>query len=306
MAIPTSRTKEKALITIDPEKCTGCGQCVEVCKDFSIVIENGKAKAGSDPAFGCIGCGHCMAICPEDAIQIAGREISPDDLFKLPEHEGTADYNQLLNLLQRRRSIREFQNIPVEQEKINKIIEAALTSPMGLPPSDVNVMILGNKEIVRQFAGDFCKYLNSMKWLVSGWFLLLMRPFWGKANDEMFKGFIKPLFDIYIKNMNKGTNYVNYDAPLAMYFYGSPYADPADPVVAATTAMYAAESLGLGTCMLGGIHPFIQNGKKAEKFRKKYGIKFTSKEGLFVIFGYPAVQYNKGIKRSFASVTLLK
>jgi len=87
-----------------------------------------------------------------------------------------------------------------------------------------------------------------------------------------------------------------------MYFYGSPYTDPADPIIAATYAMIAAESLGLGTCMLGAVHPLIQNGKKAQKFREKYGIKYTSREGLIVIFGYPAVQFRKGIKRTFACV----
>lgn len=60
-----------------------------------------------------------------------------------------------------------------------------------------------------------------------------------------------------------------------MYFYGSPYTDPADPIVAATYSMIAAETLGLGTCMLGGVHPFIQKGRKAKEFRKKQGIKIS-------------------------------
>jgi len=88
---------------------------------------------------------------------------------------------------------------------------------------------------------------------------------------------------------------------LLIYFYGSPYSDPADPVVAATYAMIAGESLGLGSCMLGAIHPFIQNGKRARRFRESHNIKYKSREGLFVAFGYPAVKYSKGIKRTFAS-----
>ncbi|MCE1201819.1 MAG: hypothetical protein LWX09_06935 [Bacteroidia bacterium] len=86
-----------------------------------------------------------------------------------------------------------------------------------------------------------------------------------------------------------------------MYFYGSPYTDPADPIVAATYAMIAGESLGLGSCMLGAVHPFIQNGPKAAAFRKKHHIKYKSREGIFVAFGYPSVKYAKGLKRSFAS-----
>lgn len=70
----------------------------------------------------------------------------------------------------------------------------------------------------------------------------------------------------------------------------------------ATTAMYAAEARGMGACMLGAVHPLILNGKQARKFRMKYGIRYTSREGVFVIFGYPAVTYSKGISRTFASV----
>lgn len=302
MAIPTSRTKEKASIQINHEKCTGCGKCVNVCSDNSLELENGKAVENLAPHFGCIGCGHCMAVCPEDAIDIYGRTISPDDLFDLPPRESAANYSEVLALLQHRRSIRKFKEQPLSKEIIQQILSVAATAPMGLPPSDVNVLVFDNKEKNRAFAQDYCNYLESIKWFVSGWFSTMMRPIWGKSGDEMFRGFVKPLFKVYTEGMQEGQNLVNYDAPLAMYFYGSAYCDPADPIIAATYAVIAAEALGLGTCMLGGIHPMIQNGKKARQFREKHGIKSKSREGLFVIFGYPAVHYQRGILRSFASL----
>ncbi|MCF7885809.1 MAG: nitroreductase family protein [Candidatus Marinimicrobia bacterium] len=303
MAIPTSRAKSKAKIKIHREKCTGCGLCVSVCKDFSLKLKDNKVEINEQNLFGCIGCGHCMAICPAEAIKIYGRTLTPDDIFTLPSRDKAADYKQLLALYQRRRSIREFSGQSVEKEKINKIIKAAKNSPMGLPPSDVNLLVLDNKDKSRKFAKDFCKYLDNIKWLVSKWFLTLMRPFWGKTNDELFREFVRPAINAFIKNMKAGKNIITYDAPLVMYFYSSPYSDPADPIIAATFAMLAGESLGLGTCMLGSIHPLIQYGSKAKKFRAKYSIKYKSREGLFVIFGYPAVEYDKGIKRSFASIT---
>ncbi len=302
MAIPTSRTSEKGEISLDESKCNGCGLCAEVCKDFNFRILKGKATLIPDPLFGCLACGHCMAICQKGAIEIHGRTLSPDDLFILPNREAVASYDQVQNLLKSRRSIREFKDKPVEKEIVEKIINASMTAPMGIPPSDVHLLVLGSKEKVRTFSEDFCDLLESMKWFVSNWFITLMRPFWGKTNDEMFRTFIKPIFQIYVGSMNKGIDLVTYDAPLAIYFYGSPYTDPADPLIAATYAMIAGESLGLGTCMIGGIHPFIQYGKKAKIFREKNGIKFKSREGLFVLFGYPKVKYMKGIQRSFASV----
>lgn len=302
MAIPTSRTKEKAEIRISYKKCNGCGLCVAVCKDFSYIIRDGKVALADDPVFGCVGCGHCMAICPEGAISIYGRTLSPENLFELPPKETSAKYEQLLSLYQRRRSVREFLDREVAPELIEKIIKAAATSPMGIPPSDVHIVVFDSRQKTLDFAKDYSAYLESMKWLVSRWFLSIMRPFWGKSNDEMFRKFLKPLFDIFINRMKDGTNLINYDAPLSMYFYGSPYTDPADPLIAATYAMLAAESSGLGTCMLGGIHPLIQNGRKAGKLREKYKIKYKSREGIFVIFGWPAVKYRKGIERTFASV----
>lgn len=301
MAVPTSRTKSAAEIRINEDTCTGCGLCAAVCKDFGLKIEDGGVRTSDNSLFGCIGCGHCMAICPTGSIEIHGRTLSPADLFDLPDREGAATYENLLFLLQRRRSIREFKETPVDYALINKILECARTAPMGLPPSDVNVLVFDTQEKVRAFAQDFCAYLEGMKWFVSGWFLTLMRPFWGKANDELFRGFIRPLFHTYTDNMRKGVNLVNYDSPLMMYFYGTPYCDPADPIIAATYAMIAAEALGLGTCMLGGVHPMIQSGRRAQGFRKRQGIKYKSREGVFVIFGYPDVRYNKGIQRTFAS-----
>ena len=303
MAIPTSRTTESPKIEINTKLCNGCGLCVSVCSDHSLAIENNYATKSGTSVFDCIGCGHCMAICPTGAIEIFGRELSPSDLYDLPIKESKNDYQQLLSSLQQRRAIREFKDKNVSPEIIDKILTAAQTAPMGLPPSDVNVLIFDGKDKTRAFAKDFSGYLKSIKFMTSKLFLAFMRPFWGKETDELFKGFIKPLIKDYTEEMDKGNNTINYDAPLAMYFYGTPYCDPADPIVAATYAMIAGETLGLGTCMLGAVHPFIQNGRKAKIFRERHNIKFKSKEGLFVIFGYPKAKYKKGIKRSFASIS---
>ena len=302
MAIPTSRTKERGRIIINKDLCNGCGLCVSVCKDFSLTIENGKVKQSDNPLFGCLACGHCMMICPQKAITIEGRCTSTNDLIEMPSKEEAASYKSMLNLLYRRRSIREFKDVPVESELIDKILEAAQTAPMGLPPSDVHVLVFDSKEKVSAFAKDFCRYLENMKWFVSKWFLTLMGPIWGKANTELFKGFVRPCVYAYTDYMMKGENIVNYDAPVALYFYATPYSDPADPLIAATYAMLAAESLGLGTCFNGAVHPFIQNGKAAKLFREKYGIKHKSREGIFLLIGYPKVKYTASIKRTFASI----
>lgn len=306
MPIPTSRTNTIGEVIIDIEKCSGCGECVKVCKDFSLEIVDGKVQKSDNSLFGCIACGHCAAICPNQAIWIDGRCLSHNDIFPLPEKSESAEYNALFTLLKRRRSIREFKDKPIDREIIEKIIAAAQTAPMGIPPSDVHLLVFDTKEKVNAFTHDYSLYLNSVKWMSSKWFLMFMRPFWGKAMDELMKSFFKPLFKIFAGGIHDKPNMITYDAPLAIYFYATPYADYADPIIAATYAMLAGESLGLGTCLLGAIHPFIQNGSKARQFRQKWGIKHASKGGIFVNFGYPIIHYKQGTKRSFAAVDFVQ
>jgi heterodisulfide reductase subunit A len=59
--------------TVDPERCTWCGECADTCP-FDAVSEvalDGKKVAVIEAA-GCKGCGGCVPICPEDAIDLHG------------------------------------------------------------------------------------------------------------------------------------------------------------------------------------------------------------------------------------------
>jgi len=49
---------------VDTEKCTGCGNCVEVCPVEAIEL-NDVAKVDEEM---CVYCGACVTECPVDAI----------------------------------------------------------------------------------------------------------------------------------------------------------------------------------------------------------------------------------------------
>jgi 2-oxoglutarate ferredoxin oxidoreductase subunit delta len=61
-------------ITIDFERCKGCGLCVTVCPRNSIVISKRSNKNGYFPAQAtntdCTACANCAIICPEAAITV--------------------------------------------------------------------------------------------------------------------------------------------------------------------------------------------------------------------------------------------
>lgn len=300
MIIKTTRTEEQGQITIDHDKCNLCRLCLRVCKGMPLYEENGKIMVDQSRLFGCIGCGQCEAVCPLECIFVNGRTLSHDDFIELPSKEQRADLNRLYSLMLSRRSIREFKDREVEQEVIDEILKAASTSPMGIPPTDVSVLVLKGRDKVRNFAFDFADTLKKMKWIFSPFMLKLWKPFMSKEEYEMMKNFIVPLLDFFPEKKEKGEDWILYNAPLAMYFYGSLYADPVDPVIPATYAMLAAESLGLGSCMIGTIGPFIKKG--AKEFKTKYGIPQKHIPGVAIIFGYPAFKYKKAIKRTFAKV----
>ncbi|AEV29594.1 dihydroorotate dehydrogenase [Sphaerochaeta pleomorpha str. Grapes] len=59
---------------VDAEKCIGCGHCVDVCWQDSLVLE-GKVAHKLDS---CIGCGYCFQVCPVGALSVDAGKILKD------------------------------------------------------------------------------------------------------------------------------------------------------------------------------------------------------------------------------------
>lgn len=68
---------KRRIITIDAEKCTGCGLCVHACHEGAIGLRDGKAVLLRDDY--CDGLGDCLPACPTDAITFVEREALPYD-----------------------------------------------------------------------------------------------------------------------------------------------------------------------------------------------------------------------------------
>ncbi len=107
------------MISIVQTECIHCGRCVAACPC-------GVLRQGDDgPVVGkekrCIRCMHCAAACPARAVRFEG--LSPSELYPVPAED------EMLRLIQSRRSIRRYQPQSPPREVIQAALEGAAYAP---------------------------------------------------------------------------------------------------------------------------------------------------------------------------------
>ena len=302
MAVIHSLYRGSGVVTIDRQMCKKCGECVRTCPNEVLVLDDEHVRFAEDDAFGCISCGHCMMVCPEGSITVAGRSISPQDLVELPPPQVRASADDLSGLMLARRSVRRFRDKDVAPELLERIVDVAASAPMGIPPWDVGCVIVPGREKVRELASEIIEGYVQFLRAFRPWVIGLMRVFARRATHERYKFFVRPLAEKLVASHRRGRDLLFWDAPVVMIFHHSPYAEAADALIACTYAMLAAESLGLGTTMIGSATPVIERDKG---LLRKLSIPDGNAPAIALIVGHPAARFGRAVRRRFAHVSFV-
>lgn len=270
---------------VDREKCIGCTLCKQDCIVSDIEMIDKKAHIRN---LTCIKCGHCIAICPVKAVSCDDEdEYSMEEVIPYDKENFTIDADKLMNFMKFRRSVRLFKEKDVEEEKIEKIIEAGRFTQTSTNMQDVSYTIV--KDSIQELRRVVLGTLNAM-----GEKML--------ANEDTPKQLLKyahmwkGMYDSFIENPD-GEDKLFFKAPLLIIVKAQ---NDINGALASAKMELMIDALGLGTYFSG----FFE---KAASINPKIGEMIGLKEGEKIIscmvIGYPRVEYKRTVPRKEARIT---
>lgn len=236
------------MIQVEPEKCIRCGQCVATCPRKLIASQSEDVPVAEDLAL-CIECGHCVAACEPGALRHSS--VAPEETVAIGDLELTVD--DLERFLRRRRSIRRFKKQAVEPEKLDRMLDIARYAPTGKNKQAVHHAVLTGDRIRRlevATAGFYRMLIGRVESPITRPLVALRA---GKKTLEELRWGL-PDLKRDVAGVEQGKPTYCHGAPVVVVIHGETSSTMhEDCSYAAYHLMLAAETLGLGTCLIGYI-----------------------------------------------------
>ena len=276
--------KESLNIQINMGKCNQCLLCVRDCVSGAWrSINNEPVMVASEL---CSRCGHCVAVCPRSAIY--HEALDNWQITKINADLLNPDgYRQIVR---ERRSIRQFKSNAVPHDLIENILKMASHSPTASNKQNVAYTVITDNSTLKYLSESvfgFGKslYEKSRKGIGKIVYFIL-KAFFPDNVDR----YLDPM-DYYIKEADKGRDYILHGAPVLILVRGPRNESFINENcnIAASNIMNYAHTSGLGTCYIGFLTLAL---KFSPALRKKAGIPKDQKVYAALILGYPAYRYS--------------
>lgn len=267
------------MITIDENKCIGCGLCAKDCftKDIEVIGHKAKSKI-----IRCIECGHCIAVCPKNAIILENYPMS--EILEYEKGGFELDGNQYLRALKYRRTIRQFSKKQVETQKIEKIIEAGRYSPTGGNQQNVSYCVVRDDiDLLRNMAID---ELNKIGNLSDEEKEKLNISWYGDMWKQMY-------LDYHDQNRKDG---LFFDARTVILVLSKSVQNACIAAAHMETMVYAQ---GLGMLYSGFFTRAVAHSKEMKEY-----LKLNQGQEVFacLVIGYPSIKYQRTVPRKEAKI----
>ena len=278
---------------INQSLCKNCGICIEVCPN-KILGQNGGIHFKQEREHLCLQCGQCMAVCPSKSVHIQG--LSYDDDFR-ELSSNKSNYDDFIETLSSRRSVRTFSNKPVSDKLLNEIVNSVSYAPFGASPEKMEINIINNRATIESALPLISDFFHGLEKMVENPIKsILLRILAGREGYQTVKNHLYPIA--------KGGNYnlKNWDgitrgAPSIITIHAAKDAEAHtnNGVIYATYIMLAAHAIGLGATMVECVVPAINRNKKLKQI---FQIPDVNEALMSVIIGHPKYRYKRAIIRN--------
>lgn len=238
------------MITIDRDKCIGCGKCVSVCPFTVLNMSEGKANLTDKH---CLECMHCSIVCPVDAIRFNGEEAREEVVNPLPEN--CADVVE--QIIRQRRSYRNFSDNKVKRETIDHIMKTAKLVPSAKNTHPTNWIIIDEDEKRNELMSIIEEFIRE-----------------NNVSPEI------------IEELEKDNNpVVGINSSLLIGYCKNDSLDPVhDTAIALTSIELMMQARKIGTCWGGYLMRYLNNIPKCREF---IGLPDDCSVYGTLMFGYP-------------------